>query len=294
MSRTIGNIYNEMVLEKESMTTLNELQPSIDNSQTLLSDLSSGSKVAIWRLLFFVVAVGIWVHEVLFDKHKADIEKRANEIITGTPLWYREECFRFQYGDSIEWNGKQYIYLIHDTTKQIIKRAAVIEATGPQGQIQVRIKVAKLDSADLPTPLTTAELTAFKEYIAKVKFAGTNIAIISRDADLLKISYDVTYDPLVINGNGELISDPSIKPVELAINNHIQNLPFNGILNLTSLTDAIQTAQGVIDPVLNNAEAKYGSLAYATINKNYNANAGHMKIDPAFPLATQLNYIANV
>ena len=45
----------------------------------------------------------------------------------------------------------------------------------------------------------------------------------------------VPYGQPVMNANGELIADSSIKPVEVALNNHIQNLPFNGVLNLTKL-----------------------------------------------------------
>ena len=55
------------------------------------------------------------------------------------------------------------------------------------------------------------------------------------EADLLKVAYTIYYDPLVMNSDGELIADDTIKPVELAINNYIQNLPFNGILNLNKL-----------------------------------------------------------
>ncbi len=195
----------------------------------------------------------------------------------------------FQYGDALHWIDNKYKYLTINIANQIIKRAAVIEAGG-----QVRIKVAKLDLLGLPAPLSVAEVTAFKAYIGQIKFAGTKISVISREADLLKISFDVTHDPLVVNGSGELIIDPSTKPVEKAINDYIQNLPFNGILNLTSLTDAIQKAEGVIDPVLNSAEGKYGALAYQTIVKNYNADAGHMKIDPAYPLSLTINYLPNV
>lgn len=289
MARTVKEIYNEMVLEKQQMTVLSSLQPSIDNAQNLLSDLTTQSKVAIWRLLFFVTAVAIWVHEKLFDRHKAEIEIRANELITGTARWYREQCFVFQYGDAIQWVDNKYTYPRVNPANQIIKRAAVIEAGG-----QVRIKVAKLDTDGLPAPLSVAEITAFKAYIGQIKFAGTSISVISRDADLLKVSFDVVYDPLVMNGIGELIIDPSVKPVESAINDYIQNLPFNGVLNLTSLTDAVQQAEGVIDPVLNGAAAKYGRLAYQVIDKKYNADAGHMKIDPAHPLSPNINYLPNV
>lgn len=288
MARTILEIYDEMIAEKQTLDALNGLLPEMDSSTNLLTNLTTGSKVAAWRLLFFVVSVSIWVHEKLFDKHVAEIEARANELITGVPLWYRDQCFLFQYGYALTWNGKKYQYLTVDDAAQIIERAAVIEAGG-----QVRIKVAKLVS-DLPAPLSSDELDAFKIYMNQIKFAGTNIAIISREADLLKISFDIFYNPLVMNAAGELITDPSIKPVENAINNYIQNLPFNGVLNLTKLTDAVQLAEGVIDPILTTASAKYGALSYTAINRVYNAYAGHMKIDPIFPLTTQINYFPNV
>ena len=184
--------------------------------------------------------------------------------------------------------NNKYGYTLN-VANQIIKRAAVLEAGGI-----VRIKVAKLDSGSLPAALTTAERTGFSNYISKIKFAGTNIAITSNAADLLKIEYDVVYDPLVVDGTGQLIATAGTYPVVDAINSFIQNLPFNGILNLTALTDAIQKATGVVDPTLTSAQAKYGALAYSTIVKNYTADAGHMIIDPANPLSTTINYIASV
>ncbi len=285
MSRTIQEIYNEMIAQKQNMAALKSLEPNIDSAQSLLSQLTTPSKVALWRLLFFVVSVGIWVHEQLFDIHKQEIEQRAKELITGTARWYRDQCFIFQYGDALQWVSNKYTYANKDVSKQTIKRAAVEEIGG-----QVRIKVAKLGANDLPAPLDTAELTAFKAYIGKIKFAGTNIAIISRNADLLKISYDIKYDPLVLNSSGQLIADTSVNPVEAAINGYIQNLPFNGVLNLTKLTDVVQNVPGVVDPVLNSAHAKYGGLPYKPIAKQYNANAGHMVIDSNHPLTLNLTY----
>lgn len=288
MARSISEIYNEMVSEKETMTELTSLLPETDNAETLLEDVNSGSKVAKWRLFFWIHAVSIWVHEKLFDTHKAEIEARANELITAVPLWYRDQCFLFQYGHSLAWDGTRYGYETDDPESKIIKRAAVIEAGG-----QVRIKVAKLVS-ELPAALSAGELAAFELYINQIKVAGTNVAVISRDADLLKIEYDVYYNELVMTGDGELIDEPGVKPVEDAINSYIQSLPFNGVLSLTKLTDAVQEAQGVVDPILTSAAAKYGALPYSTIERIYVADAGHMKIDPAFPLETQINYIPNV
>lgn len=284
MARTIKEIYDEMIVEKATMSSLSGLQPSTDTATNLLNELDSGSKVARWRLLFYVVAVGIWIHEKIFDKHKEAIELRASQLYVGTVTWYHAQCFLFQLGDSLTWNGTKYEYATVTPANQIIERASVKEVSG-----QVVLKVAKL-SGTLPTKLTTTEFNAFTAYLTKIKFAGTNLSIISRDADLLKIAYDVKYDPLLLSSSGELLSTPGIFPAEDAINNYIQNLPFDGNLNLTKLTDEIQKAEGVIDPVIGIAEAKYGGLPYTTITNNYNADAGHMIIDPAHPLSTSITY----
>ena len=53
MARTIGEIYDLLVAEKNNQPTLAALQPAIDDEQTLLSDLTSASKVAIWRLWLY-------------------------------------------------------------------------------------------------------------------------------------------------------------------------------------------------------------------------------------------------
>jgi hypothetical protein len=285
MARTIEEIYNALVEEKERLSSLNALQPAIDDSQTLLTNLTTSSKVAIWRLLLWVVAFGIWTHEKVFDLHKQEIEARANELITGVPLWYRDQSLVFQYGDALVWNGKKYLYDPIDLNKRIIKRCSVIEAAG-----QVRIKVAKLTS-DVPSPLSTEERTAFLEYIQKIKFAGTNVAIISEEADKIRVYYKIKRDPLVLASNGELISTPGTFPVNDAIESYIKNLPFDGVFSVTQLTDAVQKAVGVVDPVLISAEAKYGSLAYQNIEMTYESNAGHMAIDEDFPLEATITYV---
>lgn len=276
-----------MVTEKQNMTSLNALQPSTDTATNLLNELSSSSKVAIWRLKFYVVAVAIWFHETNWDVYYKKLQDQANKLYVGTLPWYRDQCFYFQYGDSLSYIDNHYVYATIDPSKQIIKRASVNDVGG-----QVRIKVAKL-SGTTPVALSAPELTAFSSYLNSVKIGGTNLSIVSRDADLLKIYYNIVYDPLLLTSSGELISSPGTYPVEDAINNYISNLPFDGVLNITKLTDEIQNATGVIDPIINNAEAKYGTLAYAPINNNYNADAGHMKIDPSYPLNTTLNYVLN-
>jgi hypothetical protein len=286
MARTINEILDEMLLEKQTMATLNGLQPNIDNTQTLLADLTSASKVAVWRLMFFVMAVGIWMHEKRFDDHVVWINARALELIVGTPQWYFKKALEFQYGDALVLVNGQYQYAAVNEVAKIVKLVSVNEIGG-----QLFLKVAKLDVAGEPEPLTTLELDGFIAYMQKIKFAGVIITCVSRVPDLLRIQYRVYVDPLLINANGELISNTAIKPIEVAINNYCKGLPFNGVFSITELTDQIQNVAGVINPVYENASAQYGVNPFVSLGDYYNPNAGYLRVDPAFPLLTSITYI---
>lgn len=285
MARTIQEIYDVMITEKQTMSELNALQPNIDSSQTLLSDLTSSSRVAIWRLLFFVVAVAIWTNEKLFDDLKAWIELRLSEQRIGNLKWYQKKALEFQYGDALVMIDDTYRYATTNTTNQIVKLASVNEVGG-----QVLVKVANLSSG-VPVPLSVTELQAFQDYLNKIKVAGVLVNALSRSADILKIYYKVYYDPLVLSPSGELISNPGVFPVEDAINNYCKGLDFDGVFITTNLTDKIQQVIGVVNPVYQNAEVKYGSIPYTPLGDNYNPNAGYLQIDSAFPLSTTITYI---
>jgi len=286
MARTINEILDEMLLEKQTMVTLNAMQPNIDNTQTLLADLTSASKVAVWRLMFFVMAVGIWMHEKRFDDHVTWINARALELIVGNPIWYQKKALEFQYGDALVLVDDQYQYAAVNEPAKIVKLVSVNEIGG-----QLFLKVAKLDGSGDPEPLTILELDGFIAYMHKIKFAGVIITSVSRVPDLLRVQYRVYVDPLLINANGELISDTSIKPVEVAINNYCKGLPFNGVFSITELTDQIQQAVGVVNPVFENASAQYGINPFVSLGDYYNPNAGYLKIDPAFTLTDSITYI---
>lgn len=284
MARTINQIYDEMIAEKQLNSALSGLQPNIDTAQTLLSDLTSASKVAIWRLIFFTIAVGIWTHEKIFDLHKQEIETRANELITGTLRWYRDTALKFQYGDILVWNAQflRFEYPTGSTGAKIIARASAIETAGANNQ--VRIKVAKLNSSNILEPLSPSEETAFTTYMNRIKFAGTNLSVTNIQPDQLKLEINIFYDPLILTSTGELILTPGTFPVIDAVNNYIANLPFDGVFNINAFIDAMQKADGVIDPVLNSCQAHTGGNAYAPTGQNYISNAGYLEIDPAFPL----------
>jgi len=274
MARTINEIHDQIITEKQSMNELNALQPEIDDAQTLLDDLKSSSLVAKWRLWVFLTAVAIWIHEKLWDVFKSEVDAIVAAAIPGTARWYRAMCLIYQHGDDLTYTEFKFQYDPIDPTKNIIARASATEQGG-----NVLLKVAKIENS-LPVKLTTAELEAFTEYIDKIKFAGTFCPVISADPDLVNINLDVHYDPSLINANGELLSDTSIKPVEDAIINYLTTLPWNGTLRNSAVVDAAQASTGVNDIVLNLIEAKSNLAAnYEEVERIYLSVAGYITLN---------------
>jgi len=306
MARTIATIYNAMITEKETFSNLSNLSPTAqaNPAQSLLTDLTSTSKVAIWRLIFYVIAVAIWIHESLWDIFLANVQTIISNAIPGTLQWYVATIKAFQYGYALTWNGSTFVYSTIDSTAICVNQCAITLSEGT-----LNIRVATLAGGTILQPLSVAQETALIEYIQNIKIAGTQFNVINQAADLLQIAYTVYYNPLIIyynssNGsdplNGSLISNPSVFPVNNAILNYIQTLDqifFNGNFQVSDLTDAIQAAEGITNVVATTVNAKSGSGAYQNIlsvtGQIYQTAAGYLAIDPAYPLSSAITYIAN-
>lgn len=287
MARSIQEIYDALITEKETLANLSGLQPDPDEFQTFLQDLTTTSKVGIWRLFLYVVAFGHWIIETLFDRHVAEVIALKFILITGTPRWYQQKALEFQYGDALVWNGSQYVYDPITPANQIVKRSAVVVSGGI-----TRVKVAKLAVDGItPIPLTAPENVSFTAYIQTLAFAGVNLIVISTDADDITIFATIYYDPLVLTPTGESIIDAGVFPAEVAINAYISNLDFNGVFNKTALVDALQLADGVVDPVLGTITARYGANPFLPVGDNYTSFAGHMTVEAGTPLNTTLTYV---
>lgn len=283
MARSIKTIYDSMISEKETHTVLDTLQPVPDTAQTFLDDLTTTSKVAFWRLYYFVIAVAIYSLEILFDAFTASIELRALEIIAGTERWYVALVKSFQFGDDLIWDGTNWVYESTTTSTDEAKRI-VTQASSQTVSGVLNIKAAKGEVGSL-MKLTSAETAALESFLDDKKFAGTNTLIITDDTDLILYAYNVYYDAAVLAADGSLLSDATTFPVADAIEAYIQGLPFGGVMRVAGLTDAIQAATGVLNVVATSVEAKYGAIPYADIlalpNQSYTPNAGWLNIDGA-------------
>lgn len=237
MARTIKQIYEEIIAYKETKISLDGLLPNPETYQTLIDNLTSNSKVAIWRLWAYIIAVAHYTHEVLFDLFIIEANAIAAAAPAGTPAWYQKKMFEFQFGDLLVYLNNLYVYDPIVPANQIVKRCAIEER--PDGVVLV--KVAK-EVSGVPTKLTTPEKDALTSYAQKIKFAGTRLAIVSIDPDTVDLTYNVYYDPQIPLLDIQTATDAAMELF-------LANLPFNAAFNITDFTDVLQGIAGVNDPV---------------------------------------------
>ena len=280
MARTIQEIQNLILQAKAQEPALNEL--------------NSTSKVAIWRLWVYIIAVAIWSLEKLFDQHRADIDKRLAELKPHTARWYRSKALAFQYGfdllpDSDKFNNQGHTEEAIEASK-IVKYSAVIESKN-EGRLIVKIAG---EQGEQLQPITDAQKQAFEAYLQEIKDAGVRLSVVNYQPDVLHLQMKIIYDPLVLDSNGQSIIHAT-KPVEETIKSYLKRLPFNGELVLAHLIDALQQAEGVKIPHLVLAQSKnitssgeYG--AFETIEISKIPTAGYFTIDNF----NDISYVSNV
>ena len=280
MSRTIAEIYDQLNASKSSFEELNDWVVSSgvsgsteDNSVNLAVDVSSLSKVAIWRLWLWIMAVASWTVEVLFDRHTSAVKELIAAERPHTLRWYAEESKKWQYGYAMTWSDSKYSYTTDDPEARIIAYSAASERNG-----KVILKVAK-DSGGAKSPLTALEKAAFVDFWAKWKDAGVKLDVVSQSADQLKVNIKIIRDRLVLDGNNNLLRDNAVNPINNAIQAFGQSLEFDGILRLSKLVDAIQAAEGVIDVKISAAWHKPSGGTYTAVDMFVESVAGYFELN---------------
>lgn len=259
--------------------TITQIQQSIKDAKaadTTLSGLTSTSSAAIWLLWTYIVAVCQWTLENLFDAHKSEVSSIIATQKPHTLQWYVVMAKLFQYGVTLPPDTDIYPAPSTDPTVVIVQYAAAVELTS-----LIRIKVAKLSSGIL-TPLTGGELTAFSAYMNRIKDAGVRLQLTSGSPDTLQLAVNIFYDPLVLDSTGARLDGTSTTPVKDAVNNFLDNLPFNGLFVLNFLIEALQAIEGVRIGQVASAQAHYGSTAYVPVTVEYIPDAGYMVLDETY------------
>ena len=241
-----------------------------------LNGATSPSSTAIWRTISRIVAGAILSLEKLFDLYRDNLIADVEALRPSRPKWYQQKALGFQYGsdlpeDAIEYDNSS----LTDDQVNAQKIVAVAAVTASDGV--VKVKVAKKLNGVL-TKLLTVEYDALVFYFKEIKDAGVEVEVINETGDRLVLEYDVYYDPLVLTENGDRIDGTANGVVKSAINDFLENLPFNGLYVNAHMTDRIQSVDGVYVPVLKRAEAgKDDATSLTQINVQYLPFAGYLR-----------------
>lgn len=271
-----------------SIQTIQTQIQQIVASQSSLSSLNlSPSQTSIYQLWENVMATELNLEEQLWDQFRNEIDTTIANHTVGTDQWVYDQVFKFQY-DSVT---PQVIQLVNfvpsynpvDPTKQIVTRCSV--KTLPSRVVSV--KVAK---SDPPVALSNPEKSSLQSYLDQISFAGVQYAVNSYNADKLLLKANIYY-------SGQYA--PTIQSTVIAgINNYLANIPFDGIVRVSALEDAIQTVPGVIDIKFENMAIKADTGSYIYLVQSYKEflislplSAGYIVEDPSNPFASNLTFI---
>ncbi len=250
--------------------TLTEIDASIQASRLARPELdalsAATSTTSIFRLLEYSIAAGIWAFEKLLTRFQAEITDLVHGAPVGTLKWYVDRALEFQAGDTITINQttNRVEYAQVDLTKRIIARAAASVVGNT-----VVLKVAAIDgSTQALQRLTSAQLQQVYSYFDRLRPAGIQFSARSDDADRLRVKASVYYDSL-------LQLSVVQAGVEAAIAGYLAGLPFDGLLLLSRLEDAIQAVPGVTDVALTEVSVRVGNKV-DKIDRAYYAQAGYV------------------
>lgn len=240
MSRTIQQIYDEAVRER--------------NKRLELSEFSSDSKLSILNGITWTFAAVVFSFESLLDVFAIDISNILNNRINGTPTYYINALLQYQQGDELVMreDGLAFGYSRTDTTKQIITQASYMESHDDVNlDNKLILKVATGDKGNLHA-IAAEELVLIQSYINRIKFAGTRIEVTSQEGDILIPRLSVYYD-------GAVMESDIYDLIEEQLNTYMLGIKFDSTIYVSDIVAAIRKAEHVTDVYIDtSAEPEQG------------------------------------
>ena len=228
MSRTIKEIYNEAVAER--------------NRRLELAEFASDSKLSVMNGILWVVAAAIYSFETLLDVFAVDISEAINGRINGTPAYYANALLQYQQGDelTVREDGLAFGYPNVDETKRIITQVSYVESTDDRNlDSKLILKVATGTKGNL-SAIPPEDLVPINAYIGKLKFAGTRVEVISTKGDVLIPRLTVFHD-------GAVPESEVYDAIEEQLNAYMMEIDFDAAVYVSRLTDAVRRAEHVTD-----------------------------------------------
>lgn len=277
--RTIDEIFQELLNEKQSLSNLNELSPNtIVDEETLINELSNGN-VPEWVLWLYNQAVHTHLTEYSIQTGINDITTALETKVTPTAEWYVGQAKKFQYGYALIIDDNTYKpkYSTIDETAQIIETATTLQV---QNRLNLKVKRqgGLLLSAD--------ERSSFESYINQIKAAGTQIIVENYNPDQLTINAEVIYKA---SANKNTVQSA----VEDVINDYLVNIRFDSKFITSDLEKRIfNEVDNVRDFRFNESDVVNDLGATTTFLHEAQLLAGHGIINSSTPLSNTITYTA--
>lgn len=257
MARSTEQIYNSMLSHKDMIPEL--------------AGMYTQSRTGFYAKLLWLVAYAHNLLEQLFDLFMIEVDTKLAQKEPGTPSWYVQILKEvYQDGDDLIVKGGKITYATIDPTKRIITRGSYKE-TG--GKLKLRVATGDINNGKA---LTAEQKTRVKNFLERFQYAGTDIELISLNADKLRITGTIYYDGIL---------DPAVvktKVVE-ALRLYCLNLTEDGVVRRIKVVDAIQNVAGVVD-----ANVTISAIAGATVTEvslSHETAAGYIVEDDATPFS---------
>lgn len=232
--------------------------------------LTSTSQTSRWRSFLNVISTEMQTMQQLMQTFEAEVEARILVSIAATARWIQDKVFQFQYSATtpqvVEINHSDFTvaYPVIDETLRIISRCSVKTDTNKT----VKIKVA---TSEPPTALSAPQLVALGSYLDAMLPAGIGKNIISLASDKISVTAEVFY-------NGQYA--PTIQAdVIAALDAFLANIPFDGVVEISEIEDAIQAVAGVEDIVISEVKARDDATPYSgatVVVKDWETYAGYI------------------
>lgn len=234
MSRTIKDIYNEAVKER--------------NKRLELAEFSNDSKLSIMNGITWAFAAVIYSFETLLDVFTLDISTAINSRVNGTPLFYVNALLQYQKGDelNVREDGLAFGYSEIDETKRIISQVSYSESSSDVNlDNKLILKVAQGEKGHL-SPVAGDDLVLITSYLNKIKFAGTRIEVTSSEGDVLIPKLSVYYD-------GAIRETEIYDLIEEKLNDYMMTIDFDSSIYVSKIIEAIKNAEHVTDVYIDEA-----------------------------------------
>lgn len=244
-----------MARKTEDIILLMDTEQATHSTLTALNSPSQTADYTLWKE---TIAQQLNYNEQLWDLTEAKLNALIANTRPGSRAWVQYMVLLFQYSAA----NPQILQLIDyvpsyptiDSTLRIVTRCSVTTDLNKVFQI----KVAK---SDPPVALSALEYNSLVGYLNNTMFDGVDFVLVSGVADKLYCNAEVFYD-------GQYSSSIQTN-VETAINAFLAAIPFNGLVKVSALQDAIQAVPGVTDVKLKTIKARQDSVVLASATTIY-------------------------